>query len=108
MKPLLTKRFGFSKRLPPSWEAPTTERQLPAITFADLKIRTKERQLVTFAPNDVQETYLDLLAAEYEEFDWKNGVYRLRGAREDVLKARQQGLSTLWLALFFLDTVNNP
>ena len=49
-----------------------------------------------------------MLAERYETFDWRNGVYTLRGAREDILKARQEGFSTLWLALYFLDTINNP
>ena len=71
-------------------------------------IRTKERTLVAFEPNKVQVKYLDILAAENPEFRWRDGFYTLRGVREDVLKARQQGMSTLWLALYFLDTINTP
>ncbi len=78
------------------------------VTFADLKIRTKGKRLVTFVPNDVQSAYLDMLTQEYPPFDWRKGNYRLRGVREDVLKFRQPGISTLWLALYFLDTINNP
>jgi hypothetical protein len=78
------------------------------VTFSDLKIRTKRRRLETFVPNDVQIKYLDYLTETYEEFDWRNGKFSMRGFREDVLKARQQGMSTLWLALFFLDTINTP
>lgn len=82
-----------------------------AVTFADLKIRTKDKRLVPFVPNEVQTRYLDILTEEYKAscgFDWRNGIYTLRGIREDVLKARQQGMSTLWLALYFLDTINTP
>lgn len=83
----------------------------PPVTFADLKIRTKDKRLVPFVPNEVQTRYLDILTEEYKPlcgFDWRNGIYTLRGIREDVLKARQQGMSTLWLALYFLDTINTP
>jgi hypothetical protein len=61
--------------------------------------------------NAVQTMYLDILTEEYGPacgFDWRNGIYTLRGAREDDLKARQEGLSTLWLALFFAQTINTP
>lgn len=78
------------------------------VTFADLRIRTKEKKLIPFTPNEVQTAYLDMLTETYEGFDWRRGKYSLKECREDILKARQQGLSTLWLALFFLDTVNNP
>lgn len=81
------------------------------VTFADLKIRTKDKRLIPFVPNEVQTRYLDILTEEYGPtcgFDWRKGVYTLRGIREDVLKARQQGMSTLWLALYFIDTINNP
>lgn len=59
-------------------------------------------------PNDVQTAYLDLLHQDYPAFDWRNDVYTLRGMREDVLKFRQPGISTLWLILYFIDTINNP
>lgn len=81
------------------------------VTFQDLKIRTKDKRLVPFVPNEVQTRYLDILTEEYKPlcgFDWRKGIYTLRGIREDVLKARQQGMSTLWLALYFLDTINTP
>ncbi len=79
-----------------------------AVELKDLWIRTKDKRLVRFEPNEVQRRYLDLLAAEYADFDWRNGRYGLRGAREDVLKARQFGMSTLILGLLFLDTINTP
>ena len=78
------------------------------LSFADLKIRTKDKRLVTFAPNAVQERYLDELQESQPGLRWRAGQYELRGLREDILKARQQGMSTLWLALYFLDTCNTP
>src|ERR1700690_1614059 len=83
------------------------------VSFADLKIRTKGTEttppaLITFRPNDVQTINLDLLHDTYPARVWRNGIYTLRGASEDCLKARQQGFSTQWLALYFLDTINNP
>lgn len=71
-------------------------------------IRNKDKKLVPLHVNPVQENYLDKLTETYEGFDWRNGIYTLRGVREDVLKARQLGMSTIWLALYFLDTINNP
>jgi hypothetical protein len=85
--------------------------KIEPVTFADLKIRTKDKRLVTFQPNEVQIHYLDLLTETYGSscgFDWRNGIYTLRGVREDCLKFRQPGISTLWLALYFMDTINNP
>jgi hypothetical protein len=78
------------------------------VTLADLKIRTKDKRLIALTPNEVQERYLDMLQERHPEFEWRKGVYTLRGAREDILKARQHGFSTLVLALFFLDTINTP
>lgn len=72
-------------------------------TFADLKIRRKDKQLVTFEPNAVQQLYLDEITPR-----WRSGDYAMTAQREIILKARQFGFSTLILALFFLDTVNNP
>lgn len=72
-------------------------------TLADLRIRTKDRQVVPFAPNAVQAAYLDTLCP-----DWRTTPIRLEGHREILLKARQFGFSTLILALLFLDTVNTP
>lgn len=80
----------------------------PIVLLSDLKIRTKDKRLVPLRPNDVQEMYLDILTEQYASFDWRRQKYDLKGAREDILKARQEGLSTLWLALYFLDTINTP
>ena len=74
-----------------------------ALGLADLKIRTKLRELLTFVPNPVQAAYLDDLLP-----DWRQGDCTLRGAREIILKARQFGFSTLILGLFFLDTITVP
>lgn len=82
--------------------------QGPQVTLSDLKIRTKDKRLITLVPNETQALYGDMLAADYPGFDWRAGHYTLRGIREDVLKSRQQGMSTWWLALFFLDTINTP
>jgi len=77
------------------------------VTFADLVIRTKNKQLIPFVPNETQSLYLSMLAETYPGFDPVTGL-GLSGIREDVLKSRQQGMSTLWLALYFLDTINTP
>lgn len=77
---------------------PTPER--PRVRLGDLWIRTKDRQLVPLVPNAVQSRYLGQI--EYAEGQ------PVRKLREDVLKARQQGFSTLILALIFLDTINTP
>src|SRR5579871_2009489 len=78
------------------------------VFLSDLHIRTKDKQLAPLVPNAVQTLYLDMLQSAHEGFDWRNGIYTLRGVREDILKARQEGMSTLWLALYFLDTINIP
>jgi hypothetical protein len=75
----------------------------PPVRLIDLKIRTKDRRLLSFAPNPVQASYLDLICP-----GWRDGSFGVRGLREDVLKARQEGMSTLILALIFLDTINTP
>ncbi|HTE19602.1 MAG TPA: hypothetical protein VK689_14635, partial [Armatimonadota bacterium] len=71
--------------------------------LSDLKIRTKDRRLVSLVPNAVQALYLDELLP-----GWRADPTGLRGKREILLKARQFGFSTLILALFFLDTLNTP
>lgn len=66
-------------------------------------IQTKDKRLVTLAPNRVQAAYLDQICPA-----WRAGDYTLHGAREMILKARQFGFSTLIGALFFLNTYNTP
>lgn len=73
------------------------------VELADLKIRTKTKQFVTFDPNPVQISYLDELLPA-----WRMGELSIRRLKELILKARQFGFSTLIEALFFLDTVNTP
>lgn len=73
------------------------------VTFADLKIRTKDKRIIPFEPNAVQRIYLADLCPRWEE-----GIFDLRGLRELILKARQQGFSTLILAIFFCITLNEP
>lgn len=72
-------------------------------SLSDLHIRTKQRELLPLAPNPVQQRYLDTLLP-----GWRDRPFGLRGVRDQVLKARQHGISTLVLALFFLDTINTP
>jgi hypothetical protein len=73
------------------------------ITFDDLRIQTKDKELVPFEPNDVQAQYLDQIWPAWE----RQGNIPF-GLRELILKARRFGFSTLIAALFFLDTVNTP
>lgn len=63
-----------------------------------LKIRNKKAQLVPFEVNHAQNIVLEKI--EYCE---KNNILK----RFIVLKARQMGLSTLFEAIIFHDTVNN-
>lgn len=73
------------------------------ITFDDLKIRTKDKKLITFAPNVIQEMYLDQICP-----GWRDGNYDMHAVMEIILKARQFGFSTLIGVLFFLNTINTP
>lgn len=74
------------------------------ITLHDLKIRTTERDLVQFRPNLVQSDYLNVLQPGWtsESLIW------LQGIRDIILKARQEGMTTLIEALIFMDTLNRP
>lgn len=73
------------------------------VTFDDLYIRTKDKKIVQFKPNPVQERYLDQICPR-----WRDGDYSMTGKREILLKARQFGFSTLIAAIFFCDTLNTP
>jgi len=78
------------------------EAKWPQVLLSDLKIRTKGRQLVPLVPNYVQTKFLN------KHFpNWREGEIDLRGVRDIILKARQQGFSTIIEALIFLDTINN-
>lgn len=69
-------------------------------------IRAKEEQenqmgyIVPFKLNKVQRKYYDLLMQGYSN--------NLDGAREIILKARQQGFSSFILALFTVDFITKP
>lgn len=81
------------------------------VLLTDLFIQTKGTaleppRLVQFTPNAVQEAILDDLCPLWRTDP--EALCRLRGIREIDLKARQFGVSTLILALYFLITVNNP
>lgn len=76
----------------------------PKVTLDDLKIRTKDRQLVRFVLNPPQAQYVELLGGT----ELVQGTKGLSGNKRILLKARQQGFTTLIAALFFLDTINTP
>jgi hypothetical protein len=88
---------GLRQELDPKKEASRR------VLLSDLKIRTKDQQLVPFTPNAVQVKMLDEVAPR-----WREGEISLKGKgfREFILKARQFGFSTLIGALYFLETVN--
>jgi len=75
------------------------------ITFNDLKIRTKEQGLVTFRPRKIQQNYLDTL---FGGRGWEQDPTGLRGVRDIILKGRQFGMSTLLMALYFIETIQTP
>lgn len=72
------------------------------VTLDDLVIRTKTSKLISLGKNlkPIQKQFLNDIGYEPGK--------RLTGLREHILKGRQEGLSTIILALFFLDTINNP
>ena len=106
---------GFALNLSANFRLPavrqfvkTRTRSIEPITLLDLKIRTKDRKLLSLRPNFIQQWYLDDLHDKYPSFDWRRGKYEVRGLRDDVLKGRQFGFSTIILGLMFLDMSNNP
>lgn len=66
----------------------------------EFSILSKEEKIVPFRLNRVQEKYFKLLENQYGP--------SLEGAREIILKARQQGMSSLVLALFTVDFLTLP
>lgn len=82
-----------------------TPRDVKIVTFDDLFIRTKDSppRIIQFVPNPVQRKYLAQICPNWERYD-----YRMQGLKEIILKARQEGFSTLIAALFFIDTINTP
>jgi len=76
------------------------------VCLRDLKIRTKGRELVSLGENlkPIQKKFLD---QNYPGWTIDKPV-DLKGFRCAILKARQEGVSTLVDALIFADTCNNP
>jgi hypothetical protein len=74
------------------------------LTFDDLKVRTKEQALSTFRPMNIQRMYLETLLGSH----WPEDPTGLRGVRDIILKGRQFGLSTLIMALMFIETIQTP
>ncbi len=66
----------------------------------EFTIVDKDNTEVPFRLNSVQEKYYNILVAEYGK--------KLDGAREIILKARQEGFSSLILALFAVDFITVP
>lgn len=59
-------------------------------------LKTKEGQIVPFNLNEVQSDYLDILSHDYPS---------MQGIRENILKGRQFGISTLWTGIFTADFI---
>lgn len=79
------------------------------LTFSDLRIADKAAQLVPLSPNPVQRAYLEDLEGRYPGFRHVSGdLAALGGAREVILKARQQGFSTLIEAILYLYVTSTP
>lgn len=75
------------------------------VTLDDLWIQTKEGTQINFGANlnEPQRIALDSIAP-----GWKEGDLTLRpGGREIILKARQEGMTTLLLAVFFCNICNH-
>ena len=62
------------------------------------KIKTKEGVVVSFILNNVQNTYYDMLKKDYPNF---------KGIRENVLKSRKEGFSSLIEAIFTTDFIQS-
>jgi len=70
--------------------------------LTDLWIQTKDQRVVPFVPNDTQIRFL----AE-NNIPHDTDAKELPSLRPLILKARQQGFSTLIIGLIFLNTINN-
>lgn len=76
------------------------------VTLDDLWIQTKEGTEINFGANlnEPQKIALDDIAPR-----WQEGDFTLRtGGREIILKARQEGMTTLLLGVFFCNVCNHP
>lgn len=84
-----------------AWEPDTN-----VLTFDDLYIWTRDDPPVRkkFELNKVQSILLDTLCDQ--QGIPRDKPWLLDGLRTDVLKARQQGMSTFWLALWYLKFYN--
>lgn len=71
----------------------------------DLLIQTKDNRLIPFRPNQVQWNYLKDIDPSVDT-NSTNPIVELRGKREILLKARQFGFSTLFMALFMREIMN--
>lgn len=71
------------------------------VTFQDLKLWSREDppQLVNFVPNPIQAEYLDEMCRNYECDPAK--PWAVKGLRENILKSRQVGFSSLLLGLYY-------
>ncbi len=83
------------------------------LLLTDLKIRTKETGVtIPFVPNTIQIDYLNALFPQkpdsFGPHPWESDPTGMRGIRDIILKGRQFGLSTLIIALLFLETVQTP
>lgn len=78
-----------------------TESKIVPVSFDDLFIRNKDTDLIKFVPNNPQQMFLDHLLP-----NWKKGDLKMKGKREILLKARQEGFSTLIEALNFINTIS--
>ncbi len=76
------------------------------ITLRDIKIRTKDRRLISLGEN-LKPIQVEFLNRHWPEWSIDAPI-SIRGLRLMILKARQEGVSTLVNALIFGDTVNNP
>lgn len=74
----------------------------PSLELSDLWIRTKDARRIPFVPNPVQSAYMSHIG--WDEM----GLSSLRGRRDMVLKARQQGFSTMILAFAYLYCATQP
>lgn len=74
------------------------------VTLRDLKITDEEGTLVSFIANPVQRSLMKEFGLSADDPAPKIAGLKLR---KRILKARRQGMSTMILALMFLDTVNN-
>ncbi len=76
------------------------------VTLRDIKIRTKDRRLISLGEN------LKPIQIEFLDRHWPgwsiDAPINIRGLRLMILKARQEGVSTLVNGLIFGDTINNP